>query len=101
MTTPVYLSPDGDSCILEVYLQPRSSNSAVVGLHGTALKIRVTAAPVDDRANRALESFVAGLLRVPKGRVAVVGGHSSRLKRVRIEGLEVAEAAGVLEVPDP
>ncbi|MPZ68231.1 MAG: YggU family protein [Actinobacteria bacterium] len=99
MTTPGYLSPDGDSCILEVYLQPRSSSDAVVGLHGTALKIRITAPPVDDRANRALESFVAGLLAVPKGRVAVVGGHSSRRKRLRIEGLGVAVAARVLDVP--
>lgn len=101
MTGPDYLSPDGDSCILEVYLQPRSSGDAVVGVHGSALKVRVTAPPVDDRANRALESFVAGLLGIPKGRVAVVGGHSSRRKRVRIDGLDAAAAAGLLEPLGP
>ena len=98
---PPFLTPHGGDCVLEVFVQPRAAKQAVVGIHGTALKVRVTAPPVDNRANRAVEALIAGLLGVPKGRVTVVAGHSSRHKRLEIEGVAASVAAGVLGVPPP
>ncbi|MEO8323475.1 MAG: DUF167 domain-containing protein [Actinomycetota bacterium] len=101
MDIPPFLTPHGDDCVLEVFVQPRAAKQAVVGIHGTALKVRVTAPPVDNRANRAVEALIAGLLGVPKGRVTVVAGHSSRHKRLEIEGVAASVVAGVLGVSGP
>jgi uncharacterized protein (TIGR00251 family) len=73
--------------VLRVHVQPRAGRSGVVGRHGDALKIRVSAPPVDDRANAAVVELVAGLAGVAPSAVTVVGGGRSRAKRVRIEGV--------------
>jgi uncharacterized protein len=51
------------------------------------LKLKIQAPPVDNRANKAVESFLADLLGVPASRVTVVGGGASRHKRVEVAGL--------------
>jgi uncharacterized protein (TIGR00251 family) len=73
--------------VLRVHVQPRAGRTGVVGRHGDALKVRVAAPPVDDRANAAVIALVAGLAGVAPSAVAVVSGGRSRSKRVRIEGV--------------
>jgi hypothetical protein len=68
-----------------------------VGLRGDRLKVAVTAAPADGKANRAIEEVVAEALGVRRSAVAVVVGQASRDKVVRVEGLTVAEATRRLE----
>jgi hypothetical protein len=80
------------TCVLEIRVQPGARASEVVGPYGSAVKIRIAAPPVDGEANRALESFLAVVLEVPRGAVTVVSGHSSRSKRVRVTGLDAAQA---------
>jgi len=70
-----------------VRLSPRSHRDAIEGLTGDALKVRVSAAPVDNAANDALVRTLARALDHPKSSISIVGGHSSRTKRVRISGL--------------
>lgn len=70
-------------------VQPRATTAAIVGLHGDALKVKVTAPPVDERANRAVELLVARVLDVPRSTVSVISGHSSRRKRVEVRGIDV------------
>jgi uncharacterized protein (TIGR00251 family) len=71
---------------LHVRLQPRARRDEVVGERAGAVVIRVTAPPVDGRANAALCAFVARAAGVAPSRVSVVRGHSSRDKVVRVEG---------------
>jgi hypothetical protein len=66
--------------LLSVHAQPGAKKSAVAGLHGDALKIRVAAPPVEGRANDALTAFVAKSLGLPKRAVSLVKGESSREK---------------------
>lgn len=74
---------------LTLHIQPGAKNTAVVGLHGDALKIRLAAPPVDGKANAALVEFVAATLGVPKASVCLKSGQSSRRKV-----LEIANAPG-------
>lgn len=83
MSLPDYLTPVGTGVVIEAFVQPRSARNAVAGIHGSALKLKVTAPPLEDRANRAAESFVADLLGLPKSNVTVIGGRSSRHKRIK------------------
>ena len=72
--------------MIHAIVQPRASRDAIEGVHDESLKLKVKAPPVDDRANRAVERLLAGLLELPRSNVAVVGGHSSRRKRIAIRG---------------
>lgn len=72
--------------MIEVFVQPRAARNSVEGIYGDALKLKVKAPPVDDRVNRAVEKLLADLLDLPRSSVAVVGGHSSRRKRIAVTG---------------
>lgn len=77
---------------IRVRVQPRASRSDVVGEHGDALKIRLAAPPVDGAANEELIRFLADRLDLPRSRVTLVSGATSRSKTLAVEGLSVAEA---------
>lgn len=72
---------------IEVQVQPRSSRDEVLGLQNGRIKVRVTAPPEGGRANERLREVIARELGVPKSRVEIVRGETSRLKTVRISGL--------------
>jgi len=82
-----------------VRAQPKASRDAVVGLHGDALKVAVTAAPTGGKANKAIEKVIAKALGVRPSAVAVVSGHASRDKAVRVEGLSADEVRTRLADP--
>jgi uncharacterized protein len=80
-----------------VRVQPRASRNEVSGLHGDAVRIRLTAPPVDGAANEELVKFLAEIFNVARRDVSIVAGESSRSKIVEIHGiteravLEIAE----------
>lgn len=94
------LSAAHDGVNIPCYVQPRSSREAVVGVHDGALKVALTAPPVDGKANEALCRFVAKALRLPKTAVRLSSGQSSRRKVLTVHGLEAEEIAVRLCVPD-
>jgi uncharacterized protein len=73
-----------------VRVQPRASRSEIVGVHGDAMKIRLSAPPVDGAANEALVELIAGALGVGRRAVRIVSGESSRSKVVEVEGVTAA-----------
>jgi uncharacterized protein len=85
-----------DGCTLSVRLHPGARKNSVAGVHADALKIALTAPPVDGRANEALIAFLAEALHLPRARVALVTGAASRAKMVRITGKSAAEVAAAL-----
>ena len=89
--------PDG--CTLSVRVHPGAKRDAVTGLHAGAVKIALYAPPVDGKANDALIAFVAETLRLPRSKVALVAGASSRSKTLRITGKSAAEVRAALS-PD-
>ncbi len=79
--------PDGD-LLLSLYVQPRSSRNELVGLHGEALKLRLTTPPIDGRANKAVIAFLSKRLRIPKSALTIRSGLQSRSKKVVLSGLD-------------
>lgn len=75
---------DGDDLILEIRLQPRASADAVVGFENGRLRIRVTAAPVEEAANRRMVAILAKEFGVARSRVRLLTGAHRRDKRVAI-----------------
>jgi len=69
----------------KIFVQPRSSKNEIKGLHGDALKVRLTAPPVDGAANKMCVKFLSKCFEVSKSNIEVVSGFSSRTKRIRIQ----------------
>jgi uncharacterized protein (TIGR00251 family) len=70
-----------------VRVVPRASRDAIEGEYQGALKVRLTAPPIEDRANEALRRLLAARLKVPVSSVRIVAGEKSRNKRVAIAGV--------------
>lgn len=88
---------DDGSVVLRLRVHPGAGRTAVVGRHGDAVKVRVAAPPERGRANDACVALVATSFGVPPGQVELVSGPSSRVKRVRITGVEADEVRRLLE----
>ena len=80
---------------LDVRVIPRASREGLAGTRDGRLLVRVSAPPVDGRANAAVQALLAKACGVPKGAVSVVRGESSRDKRVRIDGDAAAVRAAL------
>ena len=74
-----------------VRLQPRASSSGVVGTHGDALKVRVTAPPVDGAANEMLVKVLSATFGVPTNAITILSGAASRTKLIRLDGVTEAD----------
>ena len=74
---------------LNVLVQPRSSRKQLVGMQGDELKIKLTSPPVEGAANRECEIFLAKLCSLPRNRVKLLHGESSRHKRWLLSGAEL------------
>ena len=79
-----------------VRVQPRASRDEVTGVVEGAMRIRLTAPAIENRANEALCEFLAGLLKRPKSAVRILSGDHSRTKRVVIEGVSRKELEALL-----
>ncbi|HVO83195.1 MAG TPA: DUF167 family protein [Syntrophobacteria bacterium] len=86
-----YLQETDDGVILRVKVQPRASRDEVVDVHGDALKVRITAPPVEGAANTHLLTVLAKKLGIPRGRLELRTGSASRLKSITIKGISAAE----------
>ena len=84
------------SIVLQVRVQPRASKNEIAGVIDGALKVRLQAPALEDRANVALCEYLAELLKTPKSAVRIVGGERSRIKRVEIHGVTEQEILKLL-----
>ncbi len=84
MASDVNVREDGS---FDVLVQPRASRAKIGPVHDGRLKIAVTSPPVDGEANAAVIELLAKALGVPKSRVEIVAGTSSRRKTVRVAGV--------------
>jgi uncharacterized protein (TIGR00251 family) len=74
-----------------VKVHPRAKKNAVTGEFGDALKLALTAPPVDGAANAACIKFLAEVLDVPRSSITIAAGESSRQKVIRVAGLSAAQ----------
>ena len=72
---------------LHLFIQPKSSKNEVVGPHNGLLKIKITAPPVDGKANECLVEFLSDILDIPKRDISIVRGETGRNKTVELREL--------------
>ncbi|MBA3018592.1 MAG: YggU family protein [Proteobacteria bacterium] len=78
----LFLQENPQGIIFKVFVQPKSSKNTIAGLYGDALKIKLTAPPIDGAANKMCIKFLAKCLKVPKTSLEIISGHTSRTKYV-------------------
>ena len=78
-----YQWQEGD-LLLSCHLQPKAAKDEIVGLHGDSVKIRITAPPIEGRANAHLIKFLAKQFAVTKRDITILSGELGRQKRIRI-----------------
>jgi uncharacterized protein (TIGR00251 family) len=88
---PVIRSTAG-GIVIDVRVIPRAARSAIAGVRGDALLVRLNAPPVDGAANVELIALLAATFHVPQRAIAIVAGETSRRKRVRIAGIDARAA---------
>ena len=88
-------SRDG-AVIFRVRVQPRARRDEIAGVIAGALKVRLQAPALEDRANLALCEYLAVLLKTPKSAVRILGGERSRIKRIEIRGVLEQQVRGLL-----
>jgi len=86
----------GGGVTFAVRVIPRSSRDAIAGVHGDALRVKLSASPVEGAANLALIEFLARQLDVRRSAVSIVGGSRSRSKLIRVEGVTQERAVAAL-----
>lgn len=86
------IRPITGGVVIDVRVIPRASKSEVSGTRGDAVLVRLKAPPVDGAANAELIEILASRLQIPRRSVAIVTGETSRRKRVKVMGLDVATA---------
>jgi uncharacterized protein (TIGR00251 family) len=93
------LRESGKGVSFAVKVHPRARRNAITGEVGEALKLALTAPPVDGKANQAVIEFFAHLFEIPRSSVTITSGLTSRLKVVLIGGLDVKQVSKKLETP--
>jgi uncharacterized protein (TIGR00251 family) len=86
-----FLRETAGGVVLNLKVIPRSSVNAVAGVQADALKLKITAPPVDSAANAEVVRLLAEILEVPRGAVQLLRGATSRHKQVRVVGLTGAQ----------
>ncbi|GAC1666627.1 MAG: DUF167 domain-containing protein [Candidatus Acidiferrum sp.] len=84
------------AAVFRVRVQPRASKDEIAGEVDGAMKVRLSAPPVEDRANEALIEFLAQLLKRPKSAVRILAGGRSPVKRVEMMGVTEQEVLALL-----
>lgn len=77
--------------LVKVYLQPRSSKNEIGGLYRDGIKVKVTAPPIEGKANEALIRFLASEFGIPSSHIEILKGHRSREKTLKILGLAIQD----------
>ena len=83
-----------------IKVQPRARKNAITGAVGDALKVSLTAPPVDGKANQALIEFLAGIFKIPRSSITIASGETSRIKSIRIAGVTKATVEQAFSIAD-
>lgn len=90
------LKKSEDAVTFSVRVQPRASKDEIAGEIDGALKVRLQAPALEDRANQALCEYLARLLKTSKSAVRISGGERSRIKRIEIRGVTEQQVLALL-----
>ncbi|MBU0743845.1 MAG: YggU family protein [Gammaproteobacteria bacterium] len=84
MTEKLYYSWNHNDLLLELKIQTKASRNAIIGVYNGHLKIAITTAPTDGKANEHLTKFLANHFGVPQNQITIIKGHQNKHKSVLI-----------------
>lgn len=87
----VEIRDTSDGASFTIKVQPRARKNAIIGEIGDAVKLALTAPPLEGRANDACIEFFANLLKLPRSSISIASGQTSRRKVIRVQGLSAGE----------
>lgn len=90
------LREEADGVSFEVRVQPRSSKAEINGVHDGALRVRLTAPPVEGAANRQCIELFSRKMKIPKRAIRIASGASARRKRLKVLGMSMKEVKNIL-----
>jgi uncharacterized protein (TIGR00251 family) len=93
---PISIRETAAGTVFRIRVVPRASRSEMAGIQGDALKLRITAPPVEGKANEECIRLLAETLGVKKGQVTIIAGHASRTKTVVVDGVKAKEIAALI-----
>ena len=82
--TALWIKPVDQGILFKIVVQPRAAKTEIIGLHGDALKIKLTAPPVDGAANKMVIALLAKCLAIPKSRLEIKTGSTGRHKQILV-----------------
>ena len=94
--SPIPIRETADGAVFRIRVVPRASRSEAAGIQGDALKLRITSAPVEGKANDECIRLLAKILGVKKTQVTIIAGHTARTKTVAVAGIGLDAVAAVL-----
>ncbi len=83
----LYMKETESGVIIHIRVVPRSAKCEIAGIQDEALKLKITAPPVEGQANAECIRFLSDVLKVRKNQVTIISGHKSKKKTVAIEGI--------------
>jgi len=92
------IKEESGGVLFKVRVLPRSSKNQIVGYYDDAIKIRLTAAPLEGKANEACRAFLADILSVPRARIEIVSGQTSRNKLIKVAGISAQRVTQVFSL---
>ncbi len=81
----LFINKNTKGIIFKVFVQPRSSKNMIAGIYGDAIKIKLTAPPVNGAANRMCIKYLANILKIPQSKIEIISGHTSRTKHLLVK----------------
>jgi uncharacterized protein (TIGR00251 family) len=93
----LWLKADAQGVRFKILVQPRASHNKIAGVHGDALKIKLTAPPVDGAANEMVIAYLAKCLGVAKSRIQIMTGQTGRRKQILVHCTDARAAAGEID----
>jgi uncharacterized protein (TIGR00251 family) len=94
--SPISIRETSAGAVFHIRVVPRASRREIAGIQDDALKLRITAAPVEGKANEECIRLLAELLGVKKAQVTIIAGHTARTKTVSVAGRTAAEIASLI-----
>ncbi|MDO9566238.1 MAG: DUF167 domain-containing protein [Candidatus Desulfaltia sp.] len=81
----LFINKNAKGLVFKVFVQPKSSKNMIVGLYDDAIKIKLTAPPVNGAANKMCIKYLANILKIPQSRFEIISGHTSRTKHLLVK----------------
>jgi len=86
------INKNSKGIVFKVFVQPKSSKNMISGLYGDAVKIKLTSPPVDGAANKMCIKYLSDIMKIPKSKIEILSGHTSRTKHIIIKYNNNSEA---------